>query len=101
MIRSEARVVTDRPGRYIAQLCKHFAHKVESTFTEDAGFANFGWGTCTLTATEGALLLRAQAPDEEGIGRVEYVVADHTERFGARDELKVVWVRDGGPAATP
>lgn len=90
---SAARVDTDRAARYIAQLCKHFAHKVDAEWTDDQGVANFGWGTCTLVATPGALLLRAEAPDEEALGRVEYVVRDHTERFGARDGLAVLWTR--------
>ena len=93
MITSTARVETTRAGRYIAQLCKHFAHKVEAEYTEEKGFANFGWGTCALTATPDALLLHAEAPDEAGIGRVEYVVKDHTERFGSRDALTVDWTR--------
>lgn len=90
---SEARVPTTRSSRYLSQLCKHFAHKVHAEWTDERGFADFGWGTCTLVATDGALLLRAEAPDEERLGRVEYVVGDHAERFGVRDGLSVSWAR--------
>jgi uncharacterized protein len=94
MLISEARVETERPGRYLAQLCKHFARKVHAEWTDERGRADFGWGTCSLVAADGALLLRAEAPDTESLERVEYVVGDHTQRFGARDGLSVSWSRE-------
>jgi hypothetical protein len=91
MIVAEAMVATDRADRYLVQLCKHFAHKVPAEWSDHKGFADFGWGTCTLVATEDGLALRAAAPDAAGLDRVKHVVADHTERFGSRDNLTVVW----------
>jgi hypothetical protein len=99
MLVAQARVNTDRPSRYVVQLCKHFAHKVHAEWTEERGFADFGWGTCTLIAEKNALVLRAEAPDEEGLGRVQFVAGDHAERFGARDNLTVTWTRE--PALAP
>ncbi len=93
MIRSTARVDTDRAERYVAQLCKHFAHKVPARWDEHGGQADFAWGTCTLTVTPDAILLAAEAADDEGLDRIEDVVRDHTERFGARDGLTVTWRR--------
>jgi len=90
---AEARVTTDRASRYLVQLCKHFAHKVHAEWTDEKGFADFGWGTCTPTAEAGARLQRAEAPDEEGLGRVQFVAGDHAQRFGARDNVTVEWVR--------
>ncbi|MEV1290287.1 DUF2218 domain-containing protein [Micromonospora sp. NPDC049679] len=98
MLTSDARVATDRASRYLAQLCKHFAHKAHTEWDDVRGFADFGWGRCTLTATPDALLLHAEAPDPEGLGRVEYVVGDHASRFGARDNLTVDWARPAQPA---
>ena len=34
---SEARVATAAPARYLAQLCKHFAHKLPVTLGDDRG----------------------------------------------------------------
>lgn len=96
MIRSGAQVPTERAGRYLAQLCSHFAHKVQADWDDRRGFADFGWGTCTLIATPEALLLHAEADDEAGLGRVQHVVSDHAERFGSRDGLAVVWQRSPG-----
>lgn len=93
MMESSARVATDRASRYVVQLCKHFAHKVDAEWSDDRGFADFGWGTCTLTAEPDALVLHAQAKDAESLGRVEHVVQDHAERFGVRDNLTVTWTR--------
>lgn len=93
MIQSTARVDTDRAGRYLAQLCRHFAHKVRAEWDDQRGLADFGWGTCAMEATDQALLLRAEAPDAQALDRVEHVVADHAERFGARDGLTVAWQR--------
>jgi len=94
MITSQAVVVTDRASRYLTQLCKHFAHKVHAEWDESKGYADFGWGTCTLTATSEALVLDAQAPDGDGLDRVEHVVGDHATRFGVKDNLTVTWKRD-------
>ncbi|MEV0729439.1 DUF2218 domain-containing protein [Polymorphospora sp. NPDC050346] len=93
MLSSEARIVTDRPGRYLTQLCRHFAHKITTEWTDERGFADFGFGTCTLLAEDGALVLRAEGADEPGLSRVEYVVGDHLERFAARDGLTAHWSR--------
>jgi hypothetical protein len=93
MISSTARVETDRADRYVTQLCRHFAHKVPAESDSGHGRADFGWGVCTLTATPDALLLHAEAEDVAGLERVEFVVGDHAERFGARDGLAVTWQR--------
>lgn len=94
MLTSTSRVETARASRYLTQLCKHFAHKVPAEWTEREGTARFAWGTCVLRADDQALTLHVEAPDEESLGRVQYVVGDHLERFAGRDGLKVVW----GPA---
>jgi hypothetical protein len=96
VLTSDARVTTDRASRYLGQLCKHFAHKVHAEWDDVHGFVDFGWGNCALTATPDALLLHAEAPDPESLGRVEYVLGDHAGRFGARDSLTVEWAREGG-----
>ncbi|WP_049559204.1 DUF2218 domain-containing protein [Nonomuraea sp. SBT364] len=91
MLTSTSRVETDRASRYLVQLCKHFARKVPAEWTDEKGTATFDWGTCALLARPDALHLAIEAPDEESLDRVRYVVTDHLERFGTRDNLTVVW----------
>lgn len=93
MYSSTATVPTDRAGRYIKQLCSHFSKKADSTFDESSGHTVFEFGECRMTATASTLEFTVSADSEELLGRVEYVVADHLERFGARDNLAVTWSR--------
>lgn len=132
MLTSQARVATDRAGRYLAQLCEHggkMGHpalrrfrghghdraggddggppevrRAEwSEFGADAevdasGVIDFGWGRCTLRATAGELLLRAEADDERSLRRIEEGIAARVQRIGRRDMLSVTWDRDPGGA---
>ncbi|GAA4898540.1 hypothetical protein LX16_0920 [Stackebrandtia albiflava] len=91
---STAAVATDRGGRYIKQLCSHFSKKAESVYDESSGHTVFEFGEARMTATDTELRLEVSAADEPLLGRVEYVVADHLERFAARDGLTVEWRRD-------
>ncbi len=104
MLSSEAVVDTDDARRYLAQLCGHFAHKAERRPSlarveydgDEHGCADFGWGTCDMRAEPQYLLLRAEAPDAEGLGRVQQLVGSHLERFGGDDGLVARW----SPAAS-
>jgi hypothetical protein len=107
MLATSARVATERSTLYLNQLCGHFAHErgrhgapgVEVTFDDHEGFVNFApvvSGTCRLDAREeGVLVLSASGTDEVALGRVQRIVTEHVERFGARDGLTVQW----GPAS--
>ena len=107
---AEAYVETERASRYLVQLCRHFSHlrrhesrldqhegqarpevKAHVDWSETHGIVSFGWGHCTIQAKPGALALRAEAPDEEHLQRVQDLVAEHIERFGRRDHLKANW----------
>jgi hypothetical protein len=91
---SEARVATTRGTRYLTQLLKHFSHKTQAEWTDERGSVRIGEsGLCTLVVEPDALVLRAEAADEEGLGRVEHVVGSHLLRFATHDELVVTWTR--------
>jgi uncharacterized protein len=99
MASSTARVNTDRPGRYGKQLVSHLTRRATGEWDDDAGrgWLELGSGRATLVATEGALELAVTGEDLE---RLEDVVGRHLVRFGARDELVAVWVRDDGTAGS-
>lgn len=99
---SVALVETPRAPRYLAQLCKHFAHEAEARpgrvcveYDDENGFADFGWvGICTMHAQPQGLQLRAAANDPIRLQLVQRVMASHLERFGRRDRLLVRWSQD-------
>lgn len=104
LVIAEARVETERSSRFLVQLCRHVKHLARAhpqmqahvEWSDDRGVISFGWGRCTLRAEPGALTLRAEAPDEESLQRIEQRVADHLERFGRRDHLTVTWTPSQG-----
>jgi hypothetical protein len=90
---SEARVPTDAPSRYLAQLCKHFDHKLPVTLAGDRGRIEFSGGVCALEAGDGTLVMRLTAGDEAALARLEDVVARHLLRFAFREKPEVHWTR--------
>jgi cytochrome P450 len=108
---SQAHVPTTRARRYLAQLgshsrqlgqlARHQAHRPgeggaapaarPTAWSEASGIIDFGWGRCTLDATDEALTLRAEADDPEQLRRIQDGIARRVERIGRRDRLSVTW----------
>jgi hypothetical protein len=94
---ARASVPTETPGRYVAQLCKHFAHRIPAeydppTFEATRGRIEFpDAGVCELRAVPGSLELALTAKDEETLRRLEDVVAKHLARFAWREPPVVAW----------
>lgn len=86
-----ATVSTDKAGRYLIQLCKHFAHKIPASWDDGKGHADFGFGTCEMLAADGTLRLACASDSPEGLGKVKYVVEDHVVRFGWKEGLSLTW----------
>jgi hypothetical protein len=118
MLIAEARVETDRPGRYLAQLCRHVEELAQARPRESHertgargdemvdehsralpqvewagahGIVSFGEGRCILRAEPGVLTLRVEARDEDTLRSAQQRVSDRLERFGRRDGLTVTW----------
>lgn len=133
MLTAEAHIETERPGRYLVQLCKHFDNKgrhlgghrprghdggdtrasaethraaeirpdqIHVEWTDSHGTVRLPWGTCTLQAAPGELVLRAQSPDEESLRRLQGLLTSHLARFSRRDPLKAEWQRPEASAET-
>ena len=118
---SQARVRTDRAGRYLAQLCNHGGqmsrlalHRPRShgdggrppavryaEASDTDGVIDFGGGRCTLHATYDALTLTAEADDLENLRRIQEGIARRLERIGRRDRLAVTWSRTPEVGASP
>ena len=93
-MKSTARVPTEKPNAYLAQLCRHFSHKGRSEWNVERGWIELQSGRCDLASEPGTLVLTVSADDEERLTRCEDVYGGHLERFGRRDELAVSWTRD-------
>jgi hypothetical protein len=65
-------------------------------WSDDRGVISFDWGRCTLRADPGVLTLRAEAPDEGSLHRLEQRIADRLEQVGRRDRLTVTWTPPQG-----
>ncbi|MFD8079410.1 DUF2218 domain-containing protein [Streptomyces sp. NPDC059718] len=108
---AEARVPTERPSRYLVQLCKHAGQmgshmrhgprlhrngeappEIKNVEWSDThGTIDVGWGRCTLEAGPDALTLRMEAADADGLERFQALIAGRLERIGRRDALHVTW----------
>jgi len=105
---SQARVPTDRSGRYLTQLCQHAnaigsrtshhihgAHPrlrhVEQSDTD--AILQFDKGRCTAQVEPDALVLYAEAEDDQSLHRIEQLITADLKRFGTRARLEVVWNR--------
>lgn len=96
MPESVARIATAQAGKYLVQLCKHFAHKIPAEYADDRGRIQFEAGVCEADATEAdVLILRVVSADREKLPVLEDVVERHLRRFAFREELALSWSRVG------
>jgi hypothetical protein len=98
VLRSEAWWETGSSARYMAQLCKHFAHRLPVTLNERDGQMVFPAGTCDVAAEETGLRMRVSAEDEAGLEQLQSVVIRHLQRFAFREMTEeaaaaIVWTR--------
>lgn len=87
MIAATTEVRTEKASRYLQQLCKHFAHKVEAEFTETEGVARLPGGETRMQADDQTLRIRIESEDEAGLARAQHIVEDHLIRFAFREQL--------------
>jgi hypothetical protein len=108
---SQARVLTSRASRYLAQLCSHSSQMSRAAShrprkhsdggappaarltsqTGADGVIDFGWGRCTLHATSEALILHAEAGDQQQLRQIQDGLTARLERIGRRDQLTLSW----------
>ncbi|QTF92606.1 DUF2218 domain-containing protein [Halomonas sp. BM-2019] len=88
---SRAEIATESGEKLIRRLCKHWAHKLEVAYQEGEGRVTFEGGTCLMQVEEGKLVVAIEALDEEGLDRLEGVVASHLERMAGDEVLEIIW----------
>ncbi len=85
MLHSTAHFATEHGKRYASQLCRHFAHKIETVETEEGGECRFSIGAARLRATPDRLTIEASAPTPAELAELQSVVESHLLRFAFRE----------------
>jgi hypothetical protein len=127
MLTAEAHIKTERPSRYLAQLCRHVSNiyntgrdmrhrrrshaggegpgrpglPVHVEWSETRGTVTFGGGTITMQASPGVLTVRAEAADRDILRQIQDLITGLLGRFGRRDQLTVHWQRPGAHTVQP
>lgn len=86
----EGRFQTLNASRYLQQLCKHFAHKIEVQYDAHEALCQLPVGPARMTATEGELIVQVEAPDAEGLARARGVIDSHLQRFAFREDFSAM-----------
>lgn len=93
MFVTTARYPTPHAQKYIAQLCKHFAHKVPADWDETQGRAELPSGLMQLRAEAEALVVQITAEDAKAMIEARFVVDSHLVTFAHREGFTgLVWV---------
>ena len=82
---SSARVPTKSGAKYLAQLCKHWAHKFSVELSDGRGVVRFPSASAQMLADNDALTVIVEAEDAETLDRMKDVVARHLDRFAFRE----------------
>lgn len=90
-VQSVAEIATPQAERYLAQLCKHFQHKLPATYDQHFGHIPFPMGDCRLRAEAGTLTLSLLTTDHAQLARLQEVVTRHLLRFAFREEMSIDW----------
>ena len=92
MVETTRRFETEHGAKYLTQLCKHFAHKIEVSYADRHGECHFPFGNAVLDADDTALTIHVIAPDAEQLARAKSVIDDHLARFAFREpDRSIAW----------
>lgn len=102
MYRSGARFETAHGSRYLQQLCKHFAHKLEVRYSETEAEAVLPTGTMRLRADAAGLHAEVTAEDLPGLIQARFVIDKHLVTFAFRDGFSgFPWALEKTPPRQP
>lgn len=85
MTKAIAIVPTESGWKYLQQLCKHWAHKLEVELGDKSGIVRFSEAVATMSADETALTVEVEAVSPEVLERMKGVVSSHLDRFAFRE----------------
>jgi hypothetical protein len=79
---------TPNASKYLQQLCKHFAHKVDAEFDAESGVVAFPMGPARMAANAECLTVTFDLKDAADRERAHMVIDKHLERFAFREDFK-------------
>ena len=82
---STARYPTPNSSKYVQQLAKHFAHKIEVRLDDRSADFALQAGNVRLVAENGALVARIEAEDAKSLIDTRYVIDKHLVIFAFRE----------------
>lgn len=85
---AEAYYRTPKGSQYLQQLCKHFSHKREVSFTPEEGTVVLSSGTLRLWADAEGLRAEVTSPDQEALEHTKDVADKHLARFAFRENFE-------------
>lgn len=85
MIETVAYVPTSNAAKYVAQLCKHWSHKLPVDHQDHRGVVKFDDAVATLEPDADELVVTILANDKPTVERLQGVVATHLDRFAFRE----------------
>lgn len=88
---SQAIIKTQKAERYVAQLCKHFQHKVPAEYDGATGWVQLPMGRADILADDETLTLSLTAQTPEQLEKAQSVIQSHLERFAFREDLEFKW----------
>jgi hypothetical protein len=92
MTKTIAVVPTENGWKYLQQLCKHWAHKLDVELTEQKGVVKFAEATAVMTSDAKALTVKIEATSPEMLEQMKGVVSSHLDRFAFREApLPFAW----------
>ena len=90
----EGQVKTEKAEKYLIQMCKHFAHKVEASYGDNRGRVEFMYGPAQFSAEDETLHVRFELKSKEYREGAKSVIDSHLERFAFREAIKGLEWRD-------
>jgi uncharacterized protein len=85
MAKTIAVIPTENGWKYLQQLCKHWAHKLEVELTDQKGVVKFAEATAVMTSDGEALTVEIEATSPEVLERMKEVVSSHLDRFAFKE----------------
>ncbi|GGH43807.1 DUF2218 domain-containing protein [Frigidibacter albus] len=97
-----ARYPTAHASKYLQQLCKHFAHKVEVEHDETTGRSALMSGVAEMRADADALHVRITAEDPKSVIQTRFAIDSHLVTFAHREGfLGLSWQMETEAKALP